>query len=93
MSSVLNNYWEQRLRAALAMGKKKPNPTYPHGVREKAINPSLCGTRPTAHQPYKIRSQTPTEGAEQENQINTRGGINRKTLAIDTINNKINKLL
>jgi len=45
--------------------------------------------RPTAHQSRKIGNQTPTEVAEQENQINTRGGINRKTLALDTIN-KIN---
>jgi len=45
--------------------------------------------RPTAHQPRKIGNQIPTEGAEQENQINTPGGINRKTLAEDTINNTI----
>jgi len=52
----------------------------PTGAREKAINSSLTGTRPSAHQPRKIGNQTPTKGAEQENHINTRGGINRKTL-------------
>jgi len=57
MCFVLNNYWEQRLRAALAMVKKKPVPTYPPGTREKAIHPTLSGTRPTAHQPRKIRNQ------------------------------------
>jgi len=88
---VLINYWEQRLRAALAMVKKKAHPlSFIHpGSREKIINPSLSGPRPTAHQPCKIRNQTPTKGAEQESQINTWGGINRKTLAVDT-NNKIN---
>jgi len=86
---VLINYWEQRRRAALAMVKKEPHPlVYPPGARKKAINPSLSGTRPTGHQPRNIRNQTPTEGAEQENQINKRGGSNRKTLAVDT-NNKI----
>jgi len=64
-------------------------PTYPPGASEKDINSSPSGTRPTAQQPRKIRNETPTEGAEQESQINTRGAINRKTLAEDTINNKI----
>jgi len=87
MCFVLINYWEQILRAELPMIKKKPHPlVYPPGAREKAINPSLSGMRPTAHQPGKIRNQTPTKGAEQENQINTWGGINRKTLAVGTIN-------
>jgi len=44
--------------------------------------------RPTADQLRKIRNETPTEGAEQQNQINTPEGITRKTLAEDTINNK-----
>jgi len=54
-------------------GKEKtPSPNYIHpGAREKAINPSPYGMGPTAHQPRKIRNQTPTKGAEQENQINT----------------------
>jgi len=92
MCFVLINYWEQRLRAALAMVKEKPHPLsviHP-GAREKAIDPSPYGMRPTAHQLRKMRNQTPTKGAEQENQINTWGGINRKTLAVDTNNNKIN---
>jgi len=71
------------------MVKKKPHPLLPPSAREKAINVSLSGTRPTARQSRKIRNQTLTKGAEQENQINTRGEINRKTLAEDTIN-KIN---
>jgi len=52
----------QRLRAALAM--VKTNLRKPTGAREKAINPSLSGPRPTAHQPHNIRNQTPTQGAE-----------------------------
>jgi len=64
MCFVLINYWEQRLGAALAMVKKKPNPHfYPTGTREKAINPSLSGTRPRAHQLRKIRNQTWAKGA------------------------------
>jgi len=89
MCFVLNNYWEQRLRAALAIVKKNPIPTHPPSAREKAINPRLSGMRPTAHKPRKLGNQTPTQGAEQENQINTQGDINRKTLALDTTN-KIN---
>jgi len=65
MCFVLINYWDQRLRAALAMVKKEPHPHfYPPGGREKAINPSLSGMRPTTHQPRKIRNQTPTKRAE-----------------------------
>jgi len=66
MCFVLFNYWEQRLRAALAMVKKKPHPLcFIHaGGREKAINPSPDRMRPTAHQPRKIGNQTPTKGAE-----------------------------
>ena len=68
MCVVLINYWEERLRAALAMVKKKPHLlSFIHpGAREKAINPSLSGARPTAHQPRKIRNQTPTNGAQEE---------------------------
>ena len=63
---VLINYWEQRLHAAVAMVKQKAHPLcviHP-GARDKVINPSLSGTRPTAHQPRKIRNQTPTKDAE-----------------------------
>ena len=56
---------------------------------EKAINPRPSRMGPTAHEPRKIGNPVPTEGAKQENQINTRGGINRKTLAEDTNYNKI----
>jgi len=52
----------QRLRAALAMVKQ--NLREPTGAREKAVNPSLSGLRPTAHQPSKIKNQTLTRGAE-----------------------------
>jgi len=91
MCFVLLNYWEQRQRAAVAMVKKEPHPlSFIHpGTREKTIHPSLSGLRQTAHQPRKIRNQAPTKGAEQENQINTWGGSNRDTLAVDT-NNEIN---
>jgi len=82
MYFVLINYWEQRLRAGLAMVKKKPHPLcFIHpGTREKAINPSLSDTRPTTQQPRKIRNQTPTKVRNMKHQINTWGGINRKTL-------------
>jgi len=42
----------------------KKNVGEPTGAREKAINPSLSGTRPTAHQPRKTRNQTQTKEAE-----------------------------
>jgi len=63
---VLINYWEQRLCAALAMVKKKHHPlSFIHPrAKEKRINPSLSGPRPTAHQPHGIRNQTPAKGAE-----------------------------
>jgi len=43
MCFVLINYWEQRLRAVLAMVKKKRHPlSFIHpGTREKGINPSV----------------------------------------------------
>jgi len=69
MCFVLIKYWEQRLHAVLAMVKKKPpllNFIHPD-TREKTINPSLSGPRPTAHQPHRVRNQTLTKGAEQEN--------------------------
>jgi len=86
MCFVLINYWEQRLRAALAMVKKKSHPLIflLPGTREKAINPSLSGMRPTAHQPRKIGSPPLTKRSKRKIQINTWGGINRKTLAVDT---------
>ena len=86
MCFVLINYWEQRLRAALAMVKKKPHPLIflLPGTREKTINPSLSGMRPTAHRPRKIRNPPPTKRSKRKIQINTWGGINRKSLAVDT---------
>jgi len=65
------------------MVKKKPHPlSFIHpGTREKAINPSLSGMRPTAHQPRKIRSPPPTKRSKRKLQIKPWGGINRKTLA------------
>jgi len=72
------------------MAKKKPHPlSFIHpGTREKATNPSLSDMRPTAHQPLKIRDPPPTKRSKRIIQINSRGGINRKTVAVDT--NKIN---
>jgi len=88
---VLINYWEQRLRAALAMVKKEPYPLFSFlqpGTREKPINPSLSGMRPTADQPRNIRNPPPTRQLKRKLQISTWGGVNRETLAVDT--NKIN---
>jgi len=94
MCFVLRNYWEQRVRAALAMVKKEPHPRFflQPGTREKAMNPSLSGMRPTAHQPRKIGNPPPTRGSKRKIQINTWGGIKRKTLAVDanTINDCYN---
>ena len=57
----------------------------PNGAREKAINPSPSGPRPTAHKPHKIKSQPRLANAGTKgNQINIVGGMNRKTLAVDT---------
>jgi len=86
MCFVLINYWEQRLRAALAMVKKKSHPLIflLPGPREKAINPSLSGMRPTAPQPRKIRNPPPTKRSKRKIQIHTLGGINRQTLAVNT---------
>jgi len=82
----INNLRGQRLRAVLAIVKTEPQPLLkPTGAREKAINPSLSGMRPTVHQPHKIGNQTQTKRAEQENEINTSEGINRNTLAVETI--------
>jgi len=78
------NYGEQRPHGALAMAKKKPHPlSFIHpGTREKATNPSPSGMRPTAHQPRKIRNPPPTKRSKRKIQINTWGGINRKTVDI-----------
>jgi len=66
MCFVLINHWEQRLRAALAMVKKEPHLLcFIHpGAREKTINPSPSGTRPTEHQRRKKGNQNATKGAE-----------------------------
>jgi len=72
------------------MVKQEPHPLlFLHpGTREEAITPSPSGMRPTAHQPRRIRNPPPTRGSKRKIQINTWGGINRKTLAVDA--NKIN---
>jgi len=61
----------------------KKNLRVPTGAREKAINPSLSGPSPTAHQPRKIRNPPPTRWLKRKIQINTCGGINRKALAVN----------
>jgi len=61
----------------------KKNLCGPTGAREKAINPGLSGSRPTPHQPRKIRNPPPTRPSKIKIQINTWGGINRKTLAVN----------
>jgi len=62
----------------------KKNLREPTGAREKAINPSISGPRPahTSHAKYEI--QLRLEGRNKKHQINTWGGINRKTLAVQT---------
>jgi len=61
----------------------KKNLRVPTGAREKAINPSLSGSRPTAYQPRKIGNPPPTRRSKRKIEINTWGGINRKTLAVN----------
>jgi len=72
-------------------GIKKPPITKPTGAREKTINPSPSGPEPIAHQPHQIRNLPLTRRSKRKIQIDTWGGINRKTLAVDT--NKGNELL
>jgi len=51
----------QNMRAVLAMATKKLEiQKNPPGTREKAINPSLSGLGPTAHQTHQLRNTTPT---------------------------------
>jgi len=95
MYFVYINYWEPRLHAALPLVKKELYPLFfPHpSTKEKAINPRLSDTRPTAHQPPKIRNPPPTRWSKRKMQINTSVGVNRKTLPVDThkINNCYNR--
>jgi len=81
MGFVLCIVLVQRLRAALAMVMQ--GLCVPTGAREKAINPSLSGLIPTGHQRRKIRNLPPTRRSKRKMQINTWGGINRKTLAVN----------
>ena len=68
------------------MAKKKTSYNKPNATREKAINPSPSGMGPTARQPHQNKKSNSDylTGAKKENQITTWGGINRKTLAVDT---------
>jgi len=86
----INQLLGTKTTCSASHGKERtPSPTFLQlGTREKAINPSLSGMRPTAHQPRKIRNPPPTRRSKRKIQINTWGGINRKTLAVDA--NKIN---
>ena len=90
MCFVLFNYWEQRLHAALAIVKKKPDPLF-FSNRAPGKKPlsqvSLVRDQPHtgyAKQEIKLR----LKGWNKNHQINTWGEINRKTLAVDI--NKIN---
>jgi len=85
----INQLLGTKTKCSASYGKEKTSaPIFLHpGTREKAINPSLSGMRPTAHQPRKIRNPPRTEQSKRKIQINTWGGINRKTLAVDA--NKI----
>jgi len=86
----INQLLGKKTTCSASYGKERtPSPVFLQpGTREKAINPSLAGMRPTAHQPRKIRDPPPTRRSKRKIQINTWGGINRKTLAVDA--NKIN---
>jgi len=86
----INQLLGTKTTCSASYGKEKtPSPILLQpSTREKAINPRLSGTRPTAHQPRKIRNPPPTKRSKRKIQINTWGGNNRKTLAVDT--NKVN---
>ena len=80
----INQLLGTKTTCSASYGKEKtPSPIFLQpGIREKAINPSLSGMRPTAHQPRKIRNPPPTKRSKRKIQINTWGGINRKTVDI-----------
>ena len=86
----INQLLGTKTTCSASYGKERtPSPIFLQpSTREKAINPSLSGMRPTADQPRKIRNPPPTRRSKRKIQISTWGGINRKTLALDA--NKIN---
>jgi len=86
----INQLLGTKTTCSASYGKERtPCPSFLQpGTREKAINPSLSGSRPTAHQPRKIRNPLPTRRSKRNIQISIWGGINSKTLAVDA--NKIN---
>ena len=69
----INQLLGRKTTCSASCGKEKtPSPTFIHpGAREKAINPSLFGMRPTAHQPRKIRNPPPTRRSKRKIEINT----------------------
>jgi len=87
----INQLLGTKTTCSASYGKERtPSPIFLHpSTREKAINPSLSGMRPTAHQPRKIRNLPPTRLVKRKIQINTWGGFNQKTLAVDTYKKKV----
>ena len=82
------NYGEQRPRTALAMAKKNPHVPwmYPPRHHGKSYQPMSLWYW-TNHTPAKSNKKSNPDnrtGAEKENQINKWGGINRKTIAVDS---------
>jgi len=90
MCFVLINYWEQRLRAALAIVKKELHPIsciHPAPGKKQSTEVPLVRDQPhTSHTKEEIKLRL--RRLNEKHQINTRAGINRKTLAVDT--NKVN---
>ena len=80
------------MHAALAMAKKT-SLIYPPRHQRKNHQPKSLwyGTNRTPATSNKKSNSNYLTGAKKENQIKTWGGINRKTLAVDT--NKRNALL
>jgi len=90
MCFVLINYWEQRLRGALAMVKKNRHPlllSTPIPGKKPSTQVSLVRDQlHTSHAKEELKLRL--QGRNKKHQINTWRGINRKALAIDT--NKVN---
>jgi len=82
----INQLRGTKTMCSASYGKEKtPSPIFLQpGTWETAVNPCLSGTRPMPHQPQKIRYPPPTKQSKSQRQINAWGGINRKTLAVDT---------
>jgi len=82
----MNNLREQRLRIALAMVMKEPHPLIFSNWRQgkshqlKSLWYETNRTRAVQNKKIHLR----LKGRNKKHQINTRGGIKSKTLAVDT---------